>query len=524
MLVQNGVVGDSRVQKQAESAAAAGWDVTLLGRSPDGQTRTWSLGGAEVRLLPVRRGFKRRRHELRSHWLRDPLAYPFGPIRVYRQRQIEARHAEIGFIKARQALDAREQPAIVTAARRLALLLRRAAVRAAGAWVRLRSRRTMRLQQRRKDMTALLDRAAIACWKTVLGDRSWRRLDPALWDLELAFGPAVDDLKPDIIHANDFQMLGVGARAAVRARAAGRGTRLVWDVHEYLPGIKSWIDHPAWKPAQIAHENEFAPYADAVVTVSETLADLLVDRHGLPERPAVVMNVPDLDGRTEDEAPVPDLRERCGIDAATPLMVYSGAPMARRGLMTMVEALPALPGVHAAFIVNRPEWSDVRNLGTRAEALSVAERVHVLPYVPHRQLVPHLAGADIGVIPIHHWLNHEIALITKFFEYSHARLPIVVSDVETMSAMVRRTGQGEVFRAEDTADFTRAVRAVLEEPERYRRAYGDRVPLDAWTWDSQAAILDGVYRRVLAGEAAAEAAASGADAPATREKTGTPAR
>ena len=42
-------------------------------------------------------------------------------------------------------------------------------------------------------------------------------------------------------------------------------------------------------------------------------------------------------------------------------------------------------------------------------------------------------GADLGVIPIHHWPNHEIALITKFFEYSHARLPIVVSDVRTMA-------------------------------------------------------------------------------------------
>ncbi|MCH7232100.1 glycosyltransferase [Glycomyces sp. L485] len=499
MLVQNGVNGDSRVQKQAESAAAAGWNVVLVGRSPDGEAHSWRLGDAEVRLIQVRKGLGRRRHELRTHWLRDPIAYPFGPFEAYRKRQLQAWRAEIGHLKARQAIDARHQSRAVTFARKLALLPRRVAVKLVGKWAQVRSAHTERLRRRRKTMTGPVDRLAIWFWKTAMGDRAWRRLDPNLWDLELAFGPVIDELKPHLIHANDFQMLGVGARAAVRARAAGRDVKLVWDVHEYLPGIKSWIDHPAWKPAQIAHENEYARYADAVVTVSETLADMLIERHGLTERPDVVMNVPDLGDRPDDDGPVPDLRELCGIGPDTPLMVYSGAPMARRGLMTMVEALPSLEDVHAAFIVSRPEWTDVVALGERAEELGVTDRIHILPYVPHWQIVPFLSAADIGVIPIHHWLNHEIALITKFFEYSHAKLPIVVSDVKTMAAKVRETGQGEVFRAEDTDDFARAVGQVLGDIDRYRKVYSDVVPLHEWTWESQAALLDGVYTRTRGG-------------------------
>lgn len=53
MLVDNGVLGDSRVQKVARSAADAGWSVTLLGRSLNGQPQRWWLGDAEVRLLPM---------------------------------------------------------------------------------------------------------------------------------------------------------------------------------------------------------------------------------------------------------------------------------------------------------------------------------------------------------------------------------------------------------------------------------------------------------------------------------------
>ena len=53
MLVDNGVEGDSRVQKAARSAAEAGWEVVLLGRSPgslpqprcSSMSKVWMRGG-----------------------------------------------------------------------------------------------------------------------------------------------------------------------------------------------------------------------------------------------------------------------------------------------------------------------------------------------------------------------------------------------------------------------------------------------------------------------------------------------
>jgi glycosyltransferase involved in cell wall biosynthesis len=102
------------------------------------------------------------------------------------------------------------------------------------------------------------------------------------------------------------------------------------------------------------------------------------------------------------------------------------------------------------------------------------------------------------VIPILHYPNHEISLITKVLEYSHARLPIVVSDVKAMSETVRKTGQGEVFVAEDVTDFVRAVSAVLADPQRYRSAYQTPGLLEQWTWRSAADALDGVYTRLRA--------------------------
>ncbi|WP_407676315.1 glycosyltransferase family 4 protein [Plantactinospora alkalitolerans] len=506
MLVDNGVNGDSRVQKQARSAADAGWDVTLLGRSPTGAPQSWRLGSALVRLLPMPEPLFRKRHQFRRAWLRWPLAYPPTGIAEHRAQQVAAWQADLRVRGALLDLEARSgrRRAVAQRWRRIQLVL----ATLLGHWVWVRTKMHNRAQYARRYRNPW-DRAYTWFWQLVHGDGAWRRLEPGLWDYELAYGPVLDELAPDLIHANDFRMLGVGARAAIRGRAAGRPVKLVWDAHEFLPGIRPWQPNIRWLPAHRAHEREYAPYADAVITVSEALGELLRAEHRLAEVPAVVLNAPAVEhGPVGPDQPVPDLRQLCGVGADVPLLVYSGSAAEPRGLRTMVDALPELPGVHVALVVN-PALRYVEKLVAHAGRLGLTDRVHVLPYVEHWQVVPFLAGADVGVIPIHHWPNHEIALITKFFEYAHARLPVVVSDVRTMADTVRSTGQGEVFRAEDVADYVRAVRAVLADRERYRAAYDRPGLLAGWTWAAQAEILDAVYRRLLPD--AAEAPERGAE-------------
>jgi glycosyltransferase involved in cell wall biosynthesis len=193
----------------------------------------------------------------------------------------------------------------------------------------------------------------------------------------------------------------------------------------------------------------------------------------------------------------------CGIDVGTPLLAYCGGVNPTRGVDTMIDALPMLPDVHIALVVIHPSGlSPNDELTRRAEALAVGDRVHLLPYVPMWQVSEFLAAADAGVIPILHQPNHEIALITKFFEFSHARLPLIVSDVRTMSGTVKATGQGAVFRAGDVDDYVRAVREVLADPQRYRAVYDAPGLLDGWTWEAQAEIMDEVYERLMPSGAA----------------------
>ena len=168
VLVDNRVEGDSRVQKVARSAAAAGWDTTLLGRSPDERPHEWSLGDAQVRLLPMPEPLARRRHEFRRAWLHWPLAYPPTGIAPHRAQSVRAWQADLRIRAAQLRVAARSGGAGPRLwLRRQLLGAQRLAAGVTRRWVSLRY--WMLTQRRRRQrLDHPWDRAYTWFWQAVL--------------------------------------------------------------------------------------------------------------------------------------------------------------------------------------------------------------------------------------------------------------------------------------------------------------------------------------------------------------------
>ncbi len=467
MMVDNTVEGDGRVQKAARAMADAGHRVVLLGKAV-GRADEWPVGAALVRRVPVpftlERAQRRRleRYRAVARRLNSALAGLREHLPTVSGRAI----GEIG-------------PSVSTGrvGRRVT----------GGTPVPGPGRVTSPLDD------TVLDTVRAQAWKAILGNRCWARLEPRLLDYERAYWPVIAAMRPQILHAHDYRMLGVAVRAARRLRAQGHDVRVVFDSHEFLPGVGGPTRR--WQIAYEAYEQAHIRQADAVVAVSPEMAERIQAHYGLPVRPSVVMNAPPARGSAEGSG---DVRAVLNLAADSPLLVYLGMSAAKRGLMTAVQALPELPGVHLALLTRRNDY--VEQLLAEATRLDVADRFHLLDYVPVEDVVGFIRTASAGVQSMVHIENYDVTIATKYFDYARARLPIIQSDVRAMAAMTRTLGNGEVFVAEDRDSFVRATQLVLADLPRYRAAYDTPGLLQDWTWERQADVLAQVYRRVLAAQ------------------------
>lgn len=484
VLSGSGLDGDSRALRVADAARAAGYRVTLIGLAP----ATVAPPGVDVRQVTVRGVLGGHRVRRPRPGLRWPLAYRSAAAYEQRTTLAAAGRALLATRGAELALVHRPLPLRAIARCGYALAWLRHGVRVG--WTRVRAAQYLAAVRRRKSPDSHLDNLVTELARLLLGRRAWRRLDPGLLDEEVAFGPVLDAVRPHLIHALGHRALGVAIRAALRAEGSGHRIEVVWDVppRTAAPSRRATV-------AGDAHERVFAPEADGVVTVGEGLARELRARHRLSATPAVVRNAPPL---VSNPPPHPSgIRARCRLAPDVPLLVHTGPVTPERGPATVVEALPKLYDLHAAFVVPDPGHPHLRELRDRAAQLGVHARLHVVPYVPVDEIPAFLASADIGVLPVHQLPYHQTVLSTRYFEYAHARLPVVVSDVRAMAAATLELGNGEVFRARDTADFVRAVGAVLTNPHRYRKAYDRTDILRQWSWQTESAPLLDLYTRLL---------------------------
>jgi hypothetical protein len=165
MLVDNKVEGDSRVQKQARSMADRGWDVVLLGKSPDNKEHRWTLGDARVRLVPVPMTLAKRRYEFRRAPLRSPLADPPGRMSKYARQKALARKAEVRTQRLALADRMANGSSLSALPQRARVLAGRALAKAQGDLVELRVARTEALDERRARMDSPLARFTTSFWQ-----------------------------------------------------------------------------------------------------------------------------------------------------------------------------------------------------------------------------------------------------------------------------------------------------------------------------------------------------------------------
>jgi glycosyltransferase involved in cell wall biosynthesis len=494
LLVGNPVQHDARVRKTALSAASFGLRVTVVALTPHGESSEEQMGPVRVVNVRVEYLLRDRVNDLRRFHRR--ILFPFGYGKPLDTRA-EARRRRVADVDL--MVKAGGRVSIPGSPRPAASVMVRVRHRLTKYWNGARRRVVVVRSKIGRFYTGrrlMLHTPWAAGWYSHRPMGNWRRLLPEYLDVGVTLGPVLDELRPELIHANDVDMIAVASDYSDRARLDGRRVRWLYDAHEYFPGLTRYsVDRIA---GMADCEKEYIGRADAVLTVSQPLAEAIQVRTGLTELPSVVLNAPS--AIRPESRPRPSVRAAAGLAEDVCLLVHSGNIFPERGTVTLVQSLASLPDdVHLAIVTNAPMDSvNVQTLVEAAERGGTTDRLHFVPYVPGEQIVDYLSSATIGVDGLNHLPSHEMALTNKMFDYLQAGLPMVVSDVKAMSGLVRELGIGEVYPAGDAASMAAAVRTVLSDLDRYRKALtADPEVLRRFSWERQEETLRAVYGRLL---------------------------
>lgn len=208
-------------------------------------------------------------------------------------------------------------------------------------------------------------------------------------------------------------------------------------------------------------------------------------------RPTPLENRPPYVPR-HDATPQPTLRDRLAVADGVPILLYQGGIQGGRGLHMLVNAMAHVPHGVLVLLGNGRLTEELRGLSSR---LGVADRVFFLPAVPLADLPAITASADIGVHPLEdNCLNHRWASPNKLYEYVHAGLPVVASDLPAMAAVIRAHDIGACFRADDAMDLARVLSRFVEDGS-LRQHHADRARAAApqLAWENEAPKLLALY-------------------------------
>jgi glycosyltransferase involved in cell wall biosynthesis len=273
------------------------------------------------------------------------------------------------------------------------------------------------------------------------------------WNLHRTVKSIVSTIDGSIYHASDLYVLPATESAAKQAEA-----QLVYDARELYPFVHGTTGKPWAKLFWSQLEGRFIVDADLVMTVSDSIAERLVDAYGVA-RPVVLHNVPD----PADIEPSSHIREQLGLRSDDLVVLHLGQIREGRGGSVLVEAMRDVHGAVLVFIGNGPERL---HLVEMVDNLGLDAKVRFLSPVPYDQVMNVAAGADVGVSLLEDTcLNHRFALPNKLFEYLMAGLPVVVSDFPELGRVVRDHDVGLAVDPASPPAVAAAIQYMVDEPQ-----------------------------------------------------------
>lgn len=255
--------------------------------------------------------------------------------------------------------------------------------------------------------------------------------------------------KADILLSNDLDTL----YANHWARKFKKNCRLIYDSHEYYIGVPELVSRPKIQKFWQSIERRTLPKTDAMYTVNESIADIYRTEYNREVK--VVRNISDFKGITNIKS-----REELNLPRDKHIVIIQGAGInIDRGAEEVMEAVQLMDDTILIFV---GDGDVVPLLKTKVETENLSEKIKFFDKQPYDTLMNYTQISDVGIsMDKDTNVNYRFSLPNKIFDYIHAGIPVLVSNLKEIKHIVETYNVGLVCPSHNPQEIAQYLTKIL---------------------------------------------------------------
>ena len=265
---------------------------------------------------------------------------------------------------------------------------------------------------------------------------------------------------------------------------------LVYDTHELFCEVPELQNRPFKRKLWKAIERHIFPKLKYVFTVNESIATIYREEYKVDIH--VVRNVPLF---YLQDSPVRRTKRELGIPEDKKIILLQGAGInINRGAEEAVQAMQYLDN---AVLLIIGSGDVIEYLKSLTNELNLGSKVLFIGKLPFQELRQYTQQADLGLTldkPSN--LNYKFSLPNKLFDYIHAGVPVLSSNLPEIQKIIYTYNIGECIDGHDPQSIAKKISTMLQGETVYQVwKKNTKIAAENLNWELEEQQLIAVYKQ-----------------------------
>ncbi|MCY1720849.1 glycosyltransferase [Prolixibacteraceae bacterium Z1-6] len=284
--------------------------------------------------------------------------------------------------------------------------------------------------------------------------------------------------KADVFLSNDLDSLTANFLAAKI-----KGSELVYDSHEYFTEVPELIGRQKIQKVWEWLERKMLPKVKHAYTVCDSIAKIYSEKYGVDFK--VVRNIPVAKNFVSSKS-----------ESLEKTILYQGAVNIGRGLEQAILAMDYIENAKLIIAGDGDIKPDLEELVVKE---NLSKKVEFTGRLSLEELSKLTRQADLGLsIEEDLGLNYRFALPNKLFDYIQAQVPVLVTNLPEMAAIVNKYKVGSITDSPEPKNLAKKITDALLNASK-RKIWKENLKLAAQelTWEKEEKVLREIYSKFI---------------------------